>query len=67
MLQLRLKRGVKFAEFAARTGYDARELYAAQIEHLAKLGLIIVDNDALRLTETGLNVADAVAAEFLHV
>jgi oxygen-independent coproporphyrinogen-3 oxidase len=65
MLQLRLTRGIDFDEYAACTGYDARTLYRHQIDRLDRLGLIEVDNSGLRLSRTGLNVADAVAAEFL--
>jgi oxygen-independent coproporphyrinogen-3 oxidase len=65
MLNLRLARGLNFADFAARTGADALELFASQIDRLSRLGLIRIDENAVRLTEAGLNVADAVAAEFL--
>ncbi|HZZ44052.1 MAG TPA: radical SAM family heme chaperone HemW [Tepidisphaeraceae bacterium] len=67
MLMLRLTPGVDFADFKGRTGYDAREVYDAQLKQLAGGGLIIVDERGFRLTEKGLNVADAVAGEFLVV
>jgi oxygen-independent coproporphyrinogen-3 oxidase len=66
MLNLRLSRGLAFADFATRTGEDARVLFAEPIERLAKLGLIAVSQDAVQLTVAGLDVADAVAAEFLE-
>ena len=65
MLMLRLSRGLHFNDFTAATGGEARKLFAEPIERLAKLWLIEVDTEAVRLTESGLNVADAVAAEFL--
>lgn len=65
MLQLRLNRGVVYADVMARSGIDARERYAATIESLVGLGLIEADDEGFRLSETGINVADAVAAEFL--
>ena len=65
MLMLRLSRGVEFDDFAARSGFDARTVYADQIERLGHVGLVAVDERGFRLTEAGLNVADAVAAEFL--
>lgn len=65
MLQLRLTRGVEFADYAARTGFDARNLFPAQIESLSKLGLIEVDSWGLRLTAPGLAVADSIAGEFI--
>jgi oxygen-independent coproporphyrinogen-3 oxidase len=64
-LQLRLARGVVFDEFAVRSGYDVRADYAEVLERLAGLGLVDVDAAGFRLTEKGLDVADAVAAEFL--
>ena len=65
MLQLRLTRGVEFADFAGRSGYDARQLYADQLDRLGRAGLLQIDESGFRLTEAGLNVADAIAAEFL--
>jgi oxygen-independent coproporphyrinogen-3 oxidase len=64
-LQLRLSRGVQFEDFSARTGCDARLLFADPLETLSRNGLLIVDEDGFRLSELGLNVADAIAAEFL--
>lgn len=65
MLMLRLTRGLTFDDFAARSGFDARALFAAPIDRLGRLGLLEVGLDAIRLTEAGLNVADAISAEFL--
>ena len=65
MLMLRLAGGLNYSEFAQRTGYDARDIFAEQIKRFARVGLLTADENAVRLTETGLNVADAVAAEFL--
>jgi oxygen-independent coproporphyrinogen-3 oxidase len=65
MLLLRLDRGLNFADFAGRSGYDAQSLFSAQFEQLTRMGLIHLDAQAARLTDRGLNVADAVAAEFL--
>jgi oxygen-independent coproporphyrinogen III oxidase len=65
MLQLRLMRGLNFADFAARTSCDARSLYAEPIARLTKLGLLEADEAGFRLSQAGLNVADAIAGEFL--
>ena len=65
MLMLRLERGIVLNDFSARTGLDARSRFAATIDRLEQLGLITAAPDAIRLTESGLNVADAVSAEFL--
>ena len=65
MLMLRLTDGLNLAAFAGRTGHDARQMFARQIDQLAPTGLITVDDGAIRLTDRALGVADAVAAEFL--
>jgi hypothetical protein len=44
---------------------DARALYAGTIEQLRKLGLLRVDEMGFALSQKGLDVADAVAAEFV--
>jgi oxygen-independent coproporphyrinogen-3 oxidase len=66
MLMLRLSGGLNFADFENRIGHDARKLFAKSIERLAPNGLISVDQSGLSLTDRGLEVADAVAAEFLN-
>lgn len=65
MLMLRLASGISYDDFTDRTGLDARAVYAEQIGQLARAGLLVAGTSAICLTETGLNVADAVAAEFL--
>ena len=65
MLMLRLTRGVSYADYSARTGRDARSDFAEQIDRLTTIGLIEIDDRGFRLTEKGLNVADAIGAEFL--
>ena len=65
MLLLRLTRGLNFADFAARTGYDARALWRDEIDRFARAGLLDCDDRGFRLSERGLCVADALAAEFV--
>jgi coproporphyrinogen III oxidase-like Fe-S oxidoreductase len=65
MLMLRLSDGIHLAEFTARTGFNAVELYSARLEHLSGLGLVERNDVSIRLTDKALAVADAVAAEFL--
>ncbi len=65
MLLLRLSRGLNFAAFSARTGFDARAVYADIIDRLSKHALIELDAAGLRLTLRGFELADAIAAEFL--
>lgn len=65
MLMLRLEAGLDLRFFAARTGHDARQLFADAIDPLARAGLLQISDDAIRLTAAGRNVADAISAEFL--
>src|SRR5262249_7094661 len=65
MLQLRLSRGVEFEDFRNRSGFDARTLFEEPLARFAKAGLLTVTETAFSLTETGVNVADALAAEFV--
>lgn len=65
MLMLRLSGGINYADFSERTGQDARAVFANQIARFETVGLLSAGPTAICLTETGLNVADAIAAEFL--
>jgi oxygen-independent coproporphyrinogen-3 oxidase len=66
MLMLRLARGINYSDFADRTGLDAQTIYRDQFERLERVGLLERDQITIRLTKTGLNVADAIAGEFLE-
>jgi oxygen-independent coproporphyrinogen-3 oxidase len=66
MLMLRLAGGLNYSDFADRTGVDARIAYADQVQRFSRVGLLVSDGIAIRLTEKGLNVADAIASEFLQ-
>jgi oxygen-independent coproporphyrinogen-3 oxidase len=66
MLLLRLSAGLNFADFAARTGYDARQLWSDPIDRYSRAGLLEADNIAVRLSPRGLAVADSLAGEFLN-
>ena len=65
MLRLRLSAGIEFADFADRTGRDARIDYADQFERYGKAGLIDVNDQRAKLTERGWDLADAIAGELL--
>jgi oxygen-independent coproporphyrinogen-3 oxidase len=67
MLLLRLSQGLNFAAFSARTGLDARVVYADVIDRLNKHALIELDAAGFRLTLRGFELADAIAAEFLDL
>jgi oxygen-independent coproporphyrinogen-3 oxidase len=66
MLMLRLSSGITLSDFAARTGHDARALFAEVIDRLAPHSLLEVSETAIRLTDQGLVVADSLASEFLQ-
>jgi coproporphyrinogen III oxidase-like Fe-S oxidoreductase len=63
-LGLRRRHGVPFANIAARTGIDPRLEYRGLLDELVGDGLVSAD-DALRLTDSGLLVADAIGARIL--
>ena len=67
MLMLRLREGLDWGLFWARTGIDAAHLFAEPIDRLTRLGLLCVNERSIALTQRGLEVADAVAAEFLDL
>ncbi len=64
MLELRLRRGVRFADLVRYDGFDAEAHYQDVLSRLVDLGLIERDSGGFRLAERGLNVADAIAGEF---
>jgi oxygen-independent coproporphyrinogen-3 oxidase len=66
MLMLRLTPGVPFEELTDRFGDQALSWFADPLDRLGRLGLIEVDAAHFNLSPMGLNVADAVAAEFLE-
>jgi len=65
MLMLRLSGGFNFADFAARANFDARNLWGDVIERYTRAGLLESGATGVRLSENGIAVADALAAEFL--
>lgn len=65
MLQLRLKGGVIWGDLEALGGGEACEVMQTIAARLAGMGLVKISSSGFELTEKGLNVADAVAGEFL--
>jgi coproporphyrinogen III oxidase-like Fe-S oxidoreductase len=65
MLQLRLAGGVDLSAVERLSGLDPREHFRAILDRLEKLKLIILGDDSFRLSERGIDVADAIAAEFV--
>jgi oxygen-independent coproporphyrinogen-3 oxidase len=67
MLMLRLARGIEFDHFIQRTAHHPLELFREQLNRLVITGLIAVSDGSVTLTERGIDVADAIAAEFLDL
>lgn len=65
MLGTRLTKGVDYAGFARRHGFELRTRYAAVLETLRGRGLLQSDPAALRLSDKGLDLQNAVLLEFL--
>jgi oxygen-independent coproporphyrinogen-3 oxidase len=65
MLMLRLSQGVQLSLFRSKTGQDPHALFGDTLSRLSRNGLLSVDADAIRIPESGLPLADAIAAEFL--
>jgi putative oxygen-independent coproporphyrinogen III oxidase len=63
MLGLRTTSGIGVADFNERFGIDLVAQNAAVLDELTGAGLLAPERDTLRLTITGLAIADAVAAE----
>jgi oxygen-independent coproporphyrinogen-3 oxidase len=65
MLMLRLSRGLVYEEFEAKLGLDAREIFADPIARYTRLGLLDADSHGVRLSASGLAVADSLCAQFI--
>ncbi len=65
MLALRTRAGIAIADFAARTGFDPRVVFAQALRTHAAAGLLEVTATYIRLTENGLDVANHVMADFV--
>lgn len=65
ILGLRLVEGISPSEFKNRFGEDIFELYGIQIENCVKKGLLKVEKELIKLTRTGMDLANTVFLEFL--
>ena len=65
MLGLRLLDGLSLSAMRARFGMDPAEVYFDQIRELSRRGLLTSQGDTLRLTHSGLLLANTVLSEFL--
>jgi oxygen-independent coproporphyrinogen III oxidase len=66
-LMLRMGKGLNFNDFAVRSGFDAKIVYSKTIQRLTDTGLLLADSQGVRLSETGINVADSIASEFISI
>jgi coproporphyrinogen III oxidase-like Fe-S oxidoreductase len=64
-LNLRLIAGFKLADFQRRFGHSFDDRFGAIASRLIGDGLLLREDDRIRLSERGLEMADAVFAEFL--
>lgn len=66
ILGLRLvQEGVRFADFRQRFRRDVREVYGVQLAELRELGLLEMDDEAVRLTPRGRLLGNEVFQRFL--
>lgn len=65
LLGLRKVDGVKINEFKNKFGDNPIYLYRNQLDKLSKENLIIVDNDNIRLSNRGIDLANLVWEEFI--
>ncbi|NLM45210.1 MAG: radical SAM family heme chaperone HemW [Firmicutes bacterium] len=65
MLGLRLREGVSLQDFRQRFGLDLTAVFAPQLARLQNMGLLVCDEEKVRLTAEGLPVANTVIAEFI--
>lgn len=66
MLGLRLDEGVPIADFQCRFSCRPQEVYGAILTELTEIGLLVVDDDVIRLTERGRFLGNEVFRRFLE-
>jgi len=64
-LNLRLRDGFALANFEKRFGRDFDAVFGARAKPLVENGLLIRDEDRIRLSDRGLELADSIFAEFI--
>jgi oxygen-independent coproporphyrinogen III oxidase len=64
-LGLRLMRGIDLREYRAKFGKDLREPHALEIERLQDAGLIVFDNEIMKLTRDGVLLSNEVFSVFV--
>lgn len=64
MLRLRLTEGLRFLDFENKFEIDFKETYAEQIEHLIRNNLVEANDEAVRLTNRGMDISNYVFEQF---
>ena len=64
-LGLRMMQGVNLQGFQKTFGVRVETLYKETLEKLERQGLLRIKDGCLRLTDSGIDVSNAVMAEFL--
>lgn len=65
MMGLRLIEGIELQDFAQRFGKNAETIYAKQIAHLQKLGMLRLESGRLALSTEALFISNTVIAELI--
>jgi oxygen-independent coproporphyrinogen-3 oxidase len=66
MLGLRLLHdGVSTKKFRLRHGVSIEEQFGSQLDRLQELGLLVIEEEQVRLSPRGSMLANAVCAEFI--
>lgn len=64
-LGLRMINGISKKDFYIRFRENIKDVYKEQIESLTKKGLLIEDEDSLKLSRNGINISNSIFVEFL--
>ncbi|MCT4565784.1 MAG: radical SAM family heme chaperone HemW [Maledivibacter sp.] len=64
-LGLRLNKGLDMSSFFTRFGMSIFELYGEKIDKLVSQGLLIIENNHIKLTSYGMDISNQVFVEFL--
>jgi oxygen-independent coproporphyrinogen-3 oxidase len=64
-LGLRMMRGIDLRSYSARFGADLREQHASDLERLLDAGLIVFDEDLMKLTRNGVLLSNEVFSVFV--
>jgi oxygen-independent coproporphyrinogen-3 oxidase len=65
VLGLRLTEGINAAAFEEKFGVNPKTYYQKELAEFADAGLVTVDGDSVRLTRSGLFLADEVFAALI--